>query len=232
MGGGWSGRWREEGWETGSSIQKISSLSLNPRNSGSLGGGQAQVGWLLIQSRAPAPVTTTAAPAAEPRVPHACPPGTAPPQPNLSTWLTLPSRGFQGRGKGSPRTYFFFSLTELPPSSVFCYKIQNSGPILTTYFWGHKSISPLFCFSKKIIILKLASRLPNFSSYFSLVCIFKARIQRAHVEFLLPKWKLVLPGGFGEFAIFPVWCGPAFANDERENNPIWENEMVRFIKTS
>ena len=143
--------------------------------------GPGSSGLALIQSRVPAPVTTTAAPAAEPRVPHACPPGTAPPQPDLSTWLTLPSRGFQGRGKGSPRT-FSFSLTELPPSSVFCYKIQNSGPILTTYFWGHKSTSPLFCFSKKIIISELASRLPNFSSSFSLVCIFKAGIQWAHVE--------------------------------------------------
>lgn len=143
MGGGWSGRWREEGWESGSSIQKISSLSLNPRNSGSLRGGQARVGWLLIQSGAPAPVTTTTAPATEPRVARTCPPGTAPPQHDLSTWLTLPSRGFQGRRR-APLGLFFFPLTKLPPNSVFCYKIQNSGPILTTYFWGHKSTSPLF----------------------------------------------------------------------------------------
>lgn len=111
MGGGWSGRWREEGWESGSSIQKISSLSLNPRNSGSLRGGQARVGWLLIQSGAPAPVTTTTAPATEPRVPHTCPPGTAPPQHDLSTWLTLPSRGFQGRRR-APLGLFFFSPSQ------------------------------------------------------------------------------------------------------------------------
>ena len=75
--------------------------------------GPGSSGLALIQSRVPAPVATTAAPAAEPRVPHACPPGTAPPQPDLSTWLTLPSRGFQGRGKGSPRTFSFSSQNYL-----------------------------------------------------------------------------------------------------------------------
>lgn len=171
MGGGWSGRWMAGGWESGSSIQKISSLSLDPRNSGSLRGGQAHVGWLLNWSGAPTPVNTTTAPAAEPKLPHACPPGTASAQPDLSTWLTLTSRGFQATGKSAPRIFF---LTELPPNSVFRYRIQNSGPILTTYFGGHKSTSPvLFCFSKKILILELASRLPDFSSYFSWLCIFK-----------------------------------------------------------
>lgn len=49
-------------------------------------------------------------------------------------------------GQGCPHGVFvlFCFLTELPPNSVFHYKIQNSGPILTTYFEGHKSTSPLF----------------------------------------------------------------------------------------
>lgn len=122
-------------------------------------------------------------------------------------------------GKGAPRVCCFF-LTELPPNSVFHYKIQNSGPILTTYFEGHKSTSPLFfqenhnfraCFQ---------------ASKFQFLFQFGLYIQTLNTmgpsqKFLLPKWKLVLPGGFGEFAIFPVWCGAAFTNDEHENSSIY-----------
>ena len=121
MGGGWSGRWMAGGWESGSSIQKISSLSLDPRNSGSLRGGQAHVGWLLNWSGAPTPVNTTTAPAAEPKLPHACPPGTASAQPDLSTWLTLTSRGFQATGKSAPRIFFSHRIT-----SKQCIPLPNS----------------------------------------------------------------------------------------------------------
>lgn len=231
MGGGRSGRWMAGGWESGSSIQKISSLSLDPRNSGSLRGGQAHVGWLLNWSGAPTPVNTTTAPAAEPKLPHACPPGTASAQPDLSTWLTLTSRGFQATGKSAPRIFFSHRITSkqcipLPNSKLWA----NSDHI----FWGAQIHIPCFIlFFQENLNFRACFQASRFQFVFQLALYIQTlNTMDPGQKFLLPQWKLVPPGGFGEFAIFPAWCGAAFTNDEHEDSSIQENQMVRVIKTS
>ena len=55
-------------------------------------------------------------------------------------------------------------------------------------------------------------------------------IQWAQVERFLPSWKVVFSGRFAEFEIFPFLFDTAFADNEPENNSVWANQVLGFIK--
>ena len=181
----WEEAGQEDGWQEGGKASlQFKRFHLYPSTQGTLAAWEeARLTWAGSWIRAERQLLLTPPQPQQLNPSYHMPALLGQPLPNATCqpgWLSHPE-GSKERARVPPG--FFFFLTELPPNSVFSYKIKNSGPILTTYFGGHKSTSPVFfCFSKKIIILELASRLSDFSSYFSWLCIFKPWIQWAQVK--------------------------------------------------